>query len=51
MSIGIYLEILPLVVKILLIIVPAGFIIVSIMMLMERIKEIKGGEEDDLSKY
>ncbi|MDR1400488.1 MAG: hypothetical protein LBJ41_11240 [Treponema sp.] len=25
--------------------------IVMIMMLVERIKEIKGGEEDDLSKY
>ena len=30
---------------------PIGLIIVTILMLFERVKEIRGGEEDDLSKY
>ncbi len=42
---------IPLVVKILLTIFFIGLIILSIYMLLERIKEIKGGEEDDISKY
>jgi len=33
------------------IIVPLALIGVSIFVLIERIKEIRGGEEDDLSKY
>jgi len=32
-------------------IIPLGFIGVSIFVLIERIKEIRSGEEDDLSKY
>lgn len=37
--------------KILIIIFPIGLIILTLLMLLERISEIKGGEEDDLSKY
>lgn len=40
-----------LIIKILFILIPLGFIILSIYLLYERIGEIKGGEEDDLSKY
>ncbi|MFO7887161.1 MAG: hypothetical protein R6U59_02500 [Eubacteriales bacterium] len=32
-------------------IIPLGLIGVSIFVLIERIKEIRSGEEDDLSKY
>jgi len=42
---------IPIILKILLLVVPAGFIGLITYMLFERIKEIKGGEEDDLSKY
>lgn len=42
---------LPMIMKILLLVVPAGFIGLIAYMLLERIREIKGGEEDDLSKY
>lgn len=38
-------------VKIIGIIIPLFFIGVSIFVLIERIKEIRSGEEDDLSKY
>lgn len=38
-------------VRILGIIVPLGLIGVSIFVLVERIREIRSGEEDDLSKY
>ena len=38
-------------VKILGLVIPAGFIGVSIFVLKERINEIRSGEEDDLSKY
>ena len=41
----------PLLVKMLLIGVPIGLIGLIIYLLIERIREIKGGEEDDLSKY
>ena len=51
MSIGIFIDEFPSVMKMLLLIIPIGFIILTICMLFERIKEIKGGEEDDLSKY
>ena len=37
--------------KILGIIIPLGFITLSIYALIQRIKEIRSGEEDDLSKY
>lgn len=42
---------LPLWQKLLGIIIPLGFMGVSIYVLVERIKEIRSGEEDDLSKY
>lgn len=38
-------------VKVIGIIVPLTFIGVSIFVLIERVKEIRSGEEDDLSKY
>lgn len=44
-------EEIPFLLKILLLLVPAGFIGLISYMLLERIREIKGGEEDDLSKY
>ena len=44
-------EEIPILLKILLLAVPAGFIGLITYMLFERIKEIKGGEEDDLGKY
>jgi hypothetical protein len=37
--------------KVIGIIIPLSFIGVSIFVLIERIKEIRSGEEDDLSKY
>lgn len=36
---------------IVMIVISVPIIAISIWMLIERIKEIKGGEEDDLSKY
>jgi len=42
---------IPLPVKILGTIIPLAFIGVGIFVLYERIKEIRSGEEDDLSKY
>lgn len=41
----------PLWIKIVGIIIPLALIGVSIFVLIERIKEIRSGEEDDLSKY
>ena len=38
-------------VRLLFLIVPLGLAGVSITVTMQRIKEIKGGEEDDASKY
>ena len=37
--------------KIIGILVPLALICVSVFVLIERIKEIRSGEEDDLSKY
>ena len=48
---GVYIDEMPTIMKIILIIFGVGFIGLSIYMLYERIGEIKGGEEDDLSKY
>lgn len=48
---GLYVNEFPPIMKILLLVIPLGFIGLSIYMLIERINEIKGGEEDDLSKY
>lgn len=42
---------IPLVAKLLLGVVPAALFGVVIYVLWERIKEIRSGEEDDLSKY
>lgn len=41
----------PLWVKVIGIIIPLALMGVSIFVLIERIKEIRSGEEDDLSKY
>lgn len=41
----------PLWVKIIMLIIPLGLMGVSIFVLVERIKEIRSGEEDDISKY
>lgn len=41
----------PIFMNILLILTPVCLIALSISMLVERIKEIKDGEEDDLGKY
>ncbi|MCR2044851.1 hypothetical protein [Anaerosalibacter massiliensis] len=41
----------PLWIKIVGVIIPLALIGVSIFVLIERIKEIRSGEEDDLSKY
>lgn len=38
-------------IKIALAVIPAGFTAVMIYVLVERIKEIRSGEEDDISKY
>jgi uncharacterized protein (DUF983 family) len=42
---------LPNIIKIIILIVSIIITIVIIMVLIERIKEINGGEEDDLGKY
>lgn len=42
---------LPGILKFLLAVVPAGLLGVTIYVLIERIQEIRSGEEDDLSKY
>lgn len=49
--IGLFTKDMPLIMKLLLLVVPIGLIGLSIYMLFERIREIKDGEEDDLSKY
>ena len=41
----------PLIMKIIGTVVPLAFIGVTVYVLIERIKEIRSGEEDDLSKY
>ncbi len=51
MSIGFIVDAFPLIIRIIMIVVPMGFMILAVYMLYERIQEIKGGEEDDLSKY
>ena len=50
-GVGLLIAGIPLIAKILVFIIPIGLIILSVYMLFERIEEIKGGEEDDLSKY
>lgn len=51
MFMGVFMEDIPSIMKVLILVIPLGLIILSITMLFERIGEIKGGEEDDLSKY
>ena len=51
MTIGFKLYVLPFIMRAILVVVPLALMLVSIYMLYERIQEIKGGEEDDLSKY
>ena len=48
---GVLIAFLPTVWKYLLGIVPVAFSIVMVAVCIERIKEIKKGEEDDISKY
>ena len=48
---GVLLSFLEGVVKYVLGIIPFVFCIVMVKVCIERVKEIKGGEEDDLSKY
>ena len=46
-----FIDGIPLLIKILGLVIPAVFIGVSIFVLKERINEIRSGEEDDLGKY
>ena len=50
-AVSLLLDEIPIFGKLLFVIIPILLIILSIYMLFERIREIKGGEEDDLSKY
>ena len=50
LSIGIFYPI-PMMYKIIGTLVPLGLIGVSVFVLVERIKEIRSGEEDDISQY
>ena len=51
MAIGFFTSDMPLLVKLLVAIIPLGLGGVITFVLIERIGEINGGEEDDLSKY
>lgn len=46
-----FLLALPALVRTLILVVPFGVAVLLGMVLVERIKEIRSGEEDDLSKY
>ena len=48
---GVIITVLPLVWKIVCGVIPILFGIVMIYVCIQRLKEIEGGEEDDLSKY
>ena len=50
-SVGLFITDVPSIVKILMLIIPISLAILSVYMLIERIREIKGGEEDDIGKY
>ena len=50
-SVGLFITDVPSIVKILMLIIPIGLAILSVYMLIERIREIKGGEYDDIGKY
>lgn len=45
------ISLVPVILKVILAVIPVGFGGAMIYVCMERIKEIDGGEEDDLSKY
>ncbi len=53
LTIGIFIVTaeIPILWKVLGIVVPLGLAVTMIYVSLERIKEIKGGEEDDLGKY
>ena len=51
MFIGSTIPGMPMFLKVLVLIIPICLIVLSVYMLFERVDEIKGGEEDDLSKY
>ncbi|OLS03402.1 hypothetical protein TICRE_06320 [Tissierella creatinophila DSM 6911] len=51
MWMGLFISEIPSIMKMLLLVFPVGLIALSVYMLFERVKEIKDGEEDDLSKY
>lgn len=42
---------IPTLIKVLMVVIPLALAVVMIDVLISRIKEIKGGEEDDLSQY
>lgn len=46
-----YMNVVPMLAKIIALVVPALLSGVAITVLIQRIKEIKKGEDDDLSKY
>lgn len=46
-----YMNGVPMLAKIIALVVPALLSVVAITVLIQRIKEIKKGEDDDLSKY
>ena len=50
-SVGLFITDVPSIVKILMLVIPISLAILSVYMLIERIREIKGGEEDDIGKY
>ncbi len=45
------IPVIPAVIKVLMVVIPLALAAVMIGVLISRIKEIKGGEEDDLSQY
>lgn len=51
MAIGVFVLDLAVIAKLLFIVIPLALSGVMIYVLIERIKEIKGGEEDDIGKY
>lgn len=42
---------IPMIIKVVIVVVPLALAGVAVAVLVERIKEIRSGEEDDLSKY
>ena len=48
---GILISLIPSIWKLVLGLIPLGFSVILVKVCIERIKEIRKGEEDDLSKY